>query len=54
MKTETIRTFSDEELKNMKTEQFDSLNVHELIMLRKTNLPEYHRLWKQSIAEAKD
>lgn len=54
MKTETIRTFSDEELKNMTTKEFDSLNFYELAMLRQTNLQEYHRLWKQSTAEAKD
>lgn len=54
MTTETLRTFSAEQLQQMTPEEFESLNVYELAMLRQTNLQEYHRLWKQSIAEAKD
>ena len=54
MTTETIRTFSAEQLQQMTTAEFDSLSAYELALLRETNLAEYHRLWKQSIAEAKD
>lgn len=54
MKTETIRTFSAEQLQQMTTAEFDSLNVFELIRLRQTNPEMYHKLWERSIAEAKD
>ena len=54
MKTDTIRTFTAEQLQQMTTAEFDNLNVYELAKLRQTNPEMYHKLWKRSIAESKD
>ena len=45
---------TEQTLTRMTIEQFDSLNVTELAMIRNLYPEHYHRLWKQSINSASD